>query len=320
MQLVGIAKAAHNAPLLEAKRQVSYSHLATGKWINRVEGSRHSFEWSINPYRGCEMACQYCYARYTHEFMELREPEDFETRIFAKVWNASEFRRELAKVPMSQAIAIGTATDPYQHAERRYELTRRILEVFATVSGRKLWITTKSDLPMRDLELLQQVAKRHVLYVNFTVTTLDAQLARGLEPRAPRPDLRLAAVASLAAAGIRCGVIASPILPGINDDEIDLHALAQQAKASGAQWFGGGVLFLKSPTKEVFLSYLEREHPQLHRKYQATYETGARPSREYHQKIEALFERVRLGVGLSRKATPYLPPDWERGNQLSLAL
>lgn len=320
MQLIGIAKAAHSAPLLEAKRQVSYSHLATGKWINRVSDSRHSFEWSINPYRGCEMACQYCYARYTHEFMELREPDDFENRIFAKVWNASEFRRELSRIPLPQAIALGTATDPYQHAERRYELTRRILEVFATTSGRRLWITTKSDLPVRDLGLLQQVARRHVLYINFTITTPDADLARGLEPRAPRPDLRLAALQALTSAGIKCGVIVSPIMPGINDDASDLELLALRAKAAGASWFGGGVLFLKSPTREVFFNYLRHNHPALEHRYDLTFAAAARPSRDYHQKIESQFDLIRASSGLSRKATPYLPPDWEHGNQLSLAL
>lgn len=318
MQLVGIAKAAFEAALLQAKSSVSYSHLATGKWINRVANSRFAFDWSINPYRGCEMACQYCYARYTHEFMELREPQDFETRIFAKVWNSSEFRRELARIPKSQAIALGTATDPYQHAERRYELTRRILEIFATESGRKFWITTKSDLPPRDLDVLKQVAQRNLIYINFTITTLDADLARGLEPKAPRPDLRLAAMQSLTRAGIRCGVIASPVLPGLNDSEAQLTALANEAKAHGAQWFGGGVLFLKSPTKEVFMDYLKREQPAFAARYESTYETSSRPSRDYHEKIEQLFESIRLTTGLSRRATPYLPPDWEQGSQLSL--
>lgn len=320
MQLVGIAKAAAEAPLLNLKRSVSYSHLATGKWINRVADSRHSFDWSINPYRGCEMACQYCYARYTHEFMELRHPSDFETRIFAKAWNSSEFRRELSRVPKSQAIAIGTATDPYQHAERRYELTRRILEVFATTSGRKLWITTKSDLPVRDLDLLTHVARRNILYLNFTITTLDPDLARGLEPKAPRPDLRLATLQSLTNAGIRCGVIASPVLPGINDDDASLLALARSAKSSGAAWFGGGVLFLKSPTREVFFAYLDRDHPHLAARYKNAFAASARPSRDYHQRIENRFEAIRAATGLTRKATPYLPPDWEVGAQLSLPL
>lgn len=320
MQLVGIAKAAAAAPTLSAKRTVSYSHLPTGKWINRVADSRHSFDWSINPYRGCEMACQYCYARYTHEFMELREPTDFETRIFAKQWHPTSFRDELARIPLSQPIAIGTATDPYQHAERRYELTRRILEVFATHSGRKLWITTKSDLPVRDLELLTRVARRHLLYINFTITILDATLARGLEPKAPRPDLRLAALQKLRQAGIQCGVIASPVLPGLNDSEAQLTALAHAARAAGAQWFGGGVLFLKSPTREVFFDYLTREHPHLLARYQDSFHAAARLPLDYQRRIEQRFDRLRAATGLGRKATPYLPPDWESGRQLALDL
>jgi DNA repair photolyase len=320
MTLIGIAKAAAAAPVLEAKRQVSYSHLATGKWINRVEDSRHSFEWSINPYRGCEMACQYCYARYTHEFMELRQPEDFETRIFAKVWDRGAFRAELQRIPKGEAIAMGTATDPYQHAERRYELTRRILEVFAKENGRKLWITTKSDLPLRDLALLKEVSRRNVLYVNLTVTTLDADLARGLEPRAPRPDLRLGTIAALRRAGIYCGVIASPVIPGLNDSEAALDELAAAARRVDAQWFGGGVLFLKSPTREVFFDYLRREHPRLLGRFAATFYGAARPSREYHSRMEGLFESLRQRHGLSRRAAAYTPPEWDYGSQMALAL
>ncbi len=320
MHLVGIAKAAAAAPVLDSKRSVTYSHLATGKWINRVEDSRHSFDWSINPYRGCEMACQYCYARYTHEFLELRQPEDFETKIFAKTWNAAAFRSELARIPLSQAIALGTATDPYQHAERRYQLTRKILEILARSSGRKLWITTKSDLPVRDLDLLERVARRNLLYVNFTVTTLDADLARGLEPGAPRPDLRLAALAQLSRRGIRCGAIASPVLPELNDSEANLDAIAAAAQAAGAQWFGGGVLFLKSPTREVFFRFLAERHPSLSRFYERAYAASARPSRDYQQRIEERFANIRQRYRLSRKATPYLPPDWEAGRQLALAL
>jgi DNA repair photolyase len=317
-RLVGIAKAASTAPTLEAKRAVTYRLLATGKWINRVVDSRYSFDWSINPYRGCEMACQYCYARYTHEFMELREPEDFETRIFAKTWDKSAFRQELAKVPKSQAIAIGTATDPYQHAERRYRLTERILEEFARDSGRKIWITTKSDLPLRDLTLLQQVARRNVLYLNMTVTTLDDELARALEPRAPRPILRLETVRELTAGGIRCGVMASPVLPALNDAEADLDRLGAAAKAHGAEWFGGGPLFLKSPTREVFFRFLGETRPELLNHYERLFAGGSRLERALQTEIEQRFDAIRLRHGLSRRATPYLPPDWEQGNQMSL--
>jgi DNA repair photolyase len=319
MPLVGIAKAAAAAPVLEAKRMVAYSQLATGKWINRVAGGRFGFDWSINPYRGCEMACQYCYARYTHEFMELREPEDFETKIFAKSWSAAAFRQELAKIPLSQGLALGTATDPYQHAERRYELTKKILEIFSQSSGRKIWITTKSDLPQRDLDLLERVARRNLLYINFTITTLDERLARGLEPAAPRPDLRLKALQALRERDIYCGAMASPVMPGINDAEDDLEKLGEAAKAAGAKWFGGAVLFLRSPTREVFWKYLQETHPSLLERYEAYYSV-ARAPREYQTQMEERFNEIRRKLGLARKVAPYLPPDWEVGRQLALAL
>ena len=143
------------------------------------------FEWTINPYRGCEFGCKYCYARYTHEFMELRAPLDFERAIFAKEFDARAFSRELRAVKAEDWIAIGTATDPYQPAERRYCLTQRVLEVFLRREGFQLAITTKSDLVARDAELLAAVGVRNRVRVNITVTTLDAGLARLLEPMAP---------------------------------------------------------------------------------------------------------------------------------------
>ncbi|GAB4360890.1 MAG: PA0069 family radical SAM protein [Bryobacter sp.] len=318
MHLVGIAKAAAASSLLEAKRKVDYRELATQKWINRVPAGRHSFNWSINPYRGCEMACAYCYARYTHEFMELREPADFETRIFSKQWNPAAFRAELAAIPRSEAIALGTATDPYQAAERRFQLTRKILTEFARDAGRRIWITTKSDLPARDLDLLEAVSRRHILLVNFTITTLDAQLARQWEPGAPRPDLRLRALQQLSARGIACGVIASPIAPQLNDDEADLLRLAEAAKQAGARWFGGGSLFLKSPTKEVFLSFLAQQHLDLLPTYAAQFGTHARLSPQQQQTIEARLERVRQATQLSRKAVWSVPEEFESGRQLAL--
>jgi DNA repair photolyase len=320
MRLIGIAKAAAEAPTLEAKREVTYRRLATGKWITKVDNPRHSFSWSINPYRGCEMACRYCYARYTHEFMELNGGEDFETKIFAKTWSAPAFHAELARVPMSQSIAIGTATDPYQHAERRYQLTRKILEVFAGQSARKLSITTKSDLPVRDIEVLGRVAQRNQLHLNFTITTLDLALARELEPGAPRPDLRLEAIERLSARGIHCGVIASPVIPGLNDSETGLEALAAAAKAKGGKWFAGGMLFLKSPTREVFFDYVREQRPALLRPLMAVYKESARPAPACQSALDARFEAIRQRQKLARRAPPYLPPDWEAGQQLSLAL
>ncbi|MGH9663294.1 MAG: radical SAM protein, partial [Bryobacteraceae bacterium] len=192
--LVGIARMAAESDVLEAKRTVEYFELPTRRYLGRCSGTRMPFDWTINPYRGCEFGCRYCYARYTHEFMELRDPIEFERKIYAKQWNRTAFGMELDRVPAGETIALGTATDPYQPAERRFGITRSMLEVFAGRRGFRFWITTKSDLVTRDLDLLRQIARGNVVGVNVSITTLDDGLARLLEPLAPRPGLRIEAV------------------------------------------------------------------------------------------------------------------------------
>src|SRR5919205_1910982 len=176
MALVGIARLASESPLLEAKRVVQYFEIPSRSILNRTKPNM-PFRWTINPYRGCEFGCKYCYARYTHEFMEMAA-EEFEDKIYAKAAAAHLLRQELARTDRKDGIAIGTATDPYQPAERRFGRTRAILEVFARGRGRHISITTKSDLVARDAELLSEIARANVLHVNMTVTTLDVGLAR----------------------------------------------------------------------------------------------------------------------------------------------
>src|SRR6266852_2376855 len=242
--LVGIARLASEGESLREGPNVEYFTLPAKSLLNRcVSGRQMPFTWTINPYRGCEFGCRYCYARYTHEFMDL-DPSEFEDKIYAKAHTAELLRRDLRKVDPTQSIAIGTATDPYQPAERRFGRTRAILEVFAEGKGRNLSITTKSDLIVRDLPLLTELKRSNVLHVNMTITTLDAGLARLLEPRAPRPDLRLAAVKQLAQAGIRVGVFPNPVLPLITDSEESLDRVAKAAAEAGAGYFSGGLLFL----------------------------------------------------------------------------
>ena len=232
------------------------------------------FQWTINPYRGCEFGCKYCYARYTHEFMEM-DATEFEDKIYAKSAAAQLLRHELRRVDRKDSIALGTATDPYQPAERRYGRTREILEVFARERGRHIGITTKSDLVLRDLDLLKQIARANVLGVNLTITTLDEQLARLLEPRAPRPELRLRAVRKLAHAGICVGVFPNPIMPGLTDGERNLDRLAHAAREAGALTFGGGPLFLRPAAWKVLLPFLEREFPELAARYRSLYAKAA---------------------------------------------
>src|SRR5437870_964923 len=170
MRLIGIARLASESELLEAKRSVEYFEISTRSILNRTKPNM-PFRWTINPYRGCEFGCKYCYARYTHEFMEM-PPADFEDKIYAKAYPAHLLRQELSRIDRKDAIAIGTATDPYQPAERRFRRTRAILEVFARQRGWRLGVTTKSDLILRDLDLLRAIARANILGINLTITTL----------------------------------------------------------------------------------------------------------------------------------------------------
>src|SRR5271154_4844102 len=224
--LVGIARLAAEGEALREGHNVEYFTLPARSLLNRCTSNRSlPFTWTINPYRGCEFACRYCYARYTHEFMEMRDGAEFEQKIYVKQHTAELLRRELRRVKPGESIALGTATDPYQPAERRYEITRGILEEFARHRGFELGIVTKSDLVVRDLELLKDVERNNALSIHVTVTTLNVDLARILEPRAPRPDLRIEAVHQLSQAGLTVGVSCSPVLPGITDLPADLEAV-----------------------------------------------------------------------------------------------
>jgi DNA repair photolyase len=308
-RLVGIAKLAAEGDLLEAKKAVEYFELPTRRLLNRTT-ERMPFEWTINPYRGCEFGCKYCYARYTHEFMELRRARDFEEKIYAKQFAAATLRTELQKTDRKEAIAIGTATDPYQPAERRFGLTREILTVFARENGRRLSITTKSDLVARDIDLMKTITRANVLHVNMTITTVDEKLARLVEPRAPRPELRLDALRRITAAGIQAGVFANPVMPLLTDTEENLDAVAAAAKAAGATFFGGGLLFLKPCSKQVFLPFLDKQFPDLVPEYERLYRNTAFLRGPYADKIKERVRKIRARHGLSDTPVEYTPELW----------
>lgn len=300
--LVGIARLASEADLLEAKRRVEYRLLESRRLIGRSSGGeRMPFEWTINPYRGCEFGCKYCYARYTHEFMELRGADQFETLIFAKHFDAAAFRAELRRIPAGDRIAIGTATDPYQPAERRFQVTRQILTVFAEERGRAISIISKSDLLARDAALLAQVARHNSVAVLQTITTMDADLARILEPYAPRPALRIGSVRKLAAAGLAVCVMNSPVLPLINDSRQSLAAVAAAASEAGARYFTAQPLFLKPCSRGAFFPMLEQRFPHLVRRYRQRYEQGAYLKGEYPKLIAERVRAVRSEYGLTEK-------------------
>ena len=317
-QLVGIAKLAAGSALLEAKTKVEYFELETRSFIGRCSGERMPFVWTVNPYRGCEFGCHYCYARYAHEFMELREPRQFERKIYAKRFDAARFRNELKKVKPGESIWIGTATDPYQPAERRFRITRRMLEIFSKQGGHKLGMTTKSDLVARDAELIGAIARKNIIHINVTVTTTDAALARLVEPMAPRPDLRLSAVRKLADAGVRVTVLANPVMPLITDSEENLDAVCAAAAKAGAVSFSAAPLFLKPCSKQVFMPFLEQHYPHLVRRYRERYDANAYLRGHYPERIQDLVRKLVARYDFGPRDADYQPPDWQGEAQLGL--
>jgi DNA repair photolyase len=316
MQLVGIARLASQSELLEAKRHVDYFEIPTRSLLNRSKPNM-PFRWTINPYRGCEFGCKYCYARYAHEFMEL-DAHAFEDKIYVKESPALLLRHELAKILKSDVIAIGTATDPYQPAERRYRRTRAILEVFARERGWHLGMITKSNLITRDLDVLGEIAQRNVLNVHVTVTTTDEKLARLLEPRAPRPELRLQAVQKLRSAGVCAGVNANPVMPGITDSEQSLDRVARAAKAHGALTLGGGPLYLPVAAQKVFLPFIEQQFPNLAARYHKAFESNIYLSKAYKDALSERVRRIRERYGLAAGVIEYRPELWAEEEQLDL--
>lgn len=293
-RLVGIARLASQGDSLREGHKIEYFTLPAKSLLNRCISKRKlPFTWTINPYRGCEFGCQYCYARYTHEFMEMRDSLEFEQKIYVKQQAAHLLRQDLRRVKSGEVIALGTATDPYQPAERRYEVTRGILEEFARHRGFELGIVTKSNLIVRDLDLLREFMQRNRISVHMTVTTMSVELARILEPRAPRPDLRIETVRQLSAAGITVGISCSPVLPGITDSPAGLEAIVSAAAAAGARHIFANPLFLKPCSSAVFMPFVERHFPQLAENYRQRYQDRAFLPASYGKRISQLVSRLR---------------------------
>ncbi|MBM3568059.1 MAG: PA0069 family radical SAM protein [Alphaproteobacteria bacterium] len=217
------------------------------------------FDRSINPYRGCEHGCVYCYARPSHAYLGLSTGLDFETRLFMKPEAAVLLRAELAKPGYRPAVmALGSNTDPYQPIEKRWQVTRQILEVLAECDH-PVGITTKAALVTRDIDLLAAMAKKRLAKVYLSVTTLDRALARRMEPRASTPERRLDAIAALAEAGIPTGIMTAPLIPGLNDHE--LEALLEAAAERGAIEAGYTFIRLPHEIKDLFRDWLAEHYP-----------------------------------------------------------
>jgi DNA repair photolyase len=315
---VGIARLAAHGESVRQGHEVEYFTLPVKSLLNRCTGRRMPFTWTINPYRGCEFACKYCYARYTHEFMEMRDGIEFEQKIYAKQHAADLLRQELRKVKPGEDIALGTATDPYQPIEKKLEITRTILEEIARHSGLEVGIVTKSAMLARDIDVLREIGEHNRISVSFTVTTVDTELARILEPRAPRPDLRLECLRKLREAGIRAGVICAPVLPRITDAPKQLEAVVRAAAAAKASHIYANPLFLKPCSAAVFLPFLKEHFPQLAPEYEKRFKDKTFLPSAYRKRISGLFGKLRAKYGIIRESRWEEKPVQRNEEQLRL--
>ena len=326
---VGIARLAAQARHADDGHLIEFRSIEARSLLNRSLSQRTSWiAYSINPYRGCEFGCKYCFARYTHEFLQpisidsklhkrpasTTAPDQpqawataFEHEIYMKENAAWLLEQELRRFDPEWTIAIGTATDPYQPIERRARITRSILEVLARRRGHTIGIITKSRLIVRDIDVLQEIAKHNHLVVNHTITTPDATLARLTEPRAPRPDLRFAALRKMRDAGITAGVLCAPLLPGLNDDPKMLDEMGRRAADAGASFFAANPLFLKLCSRPTFLSFVREHFPALEADYVERYAGRDFVAPDYKRKMAKIVTDVCTKYGLGGRSREELP-------------
>nr|WP_278526471.1 PA0069 family radical SAM protein [Brucella anthropi] len=301
--------------------------------ITRNDSPDISFDRSINPYRGCEHGCIYCFARPTHSYMGLSAGLDFESRLFAKPDAARLLERELAKPNYQpRTIAIGTNTDPYQPVEKKWRIMREILEVLEA-ANHPVGIVTKSALVVRDIDILSRMAEKGLAKVALSVTTLDAHLSRTMEPRASTPTLRLQAIRKLADAGIPASVMMGPVIPGINDHEIE--RILDAAYAQGAREAGYVLLRLPLEVAPLFKDWLLRNYPDRYRHvmslvrsmrdgkdYDAEWGKRMRGTGPYAWQIGRRFEITARKLGFNARRlqlrTDLFEPVEKAGKQLSL--
>jgi DNA repair photolyase len=320
----------------ERSRGTRFIQLTARSVLNNPASTRMGF-WSINPYVGCEFGCTYCYARDTHRWVMERavrrqggkavllsdqeeiadgKPSDktstlppyrptalppeeaFEKEILVKSEVAEVLARTLKPVQVAgHSLVIGTATDPYQPAERKFQLTRRILEVLRSYHGLSIEIITKSPLVTRDLDLLRAISERNEMSVNVSLATADPRLARRLELRSPTPATRLRALRRLIDGGVHAGLIVAPIIPGITDDWTGLARLIEAAKEAGARYVIGSALRLGPAARHRFLPVLEKEFPQLAQRYRRHYARSDLASPEYQEALTRRLNALRVAFG-----------------------
>jgi len=318
----------------ELKPFETIEHIERAKTIiTRNESPDLGFDRSINAYRGCEHGCSYCFARPTHNYLGHSAGLDFERQIYVKVNAVEVLRRELAeKRYRVKPIAMGTNTDPYQPAERTHKLTRGILEVLLE-TRHPTSIVTKSALIVRDLDILTELAKLGLVSVGMSVTSMDHILSRKMEPRASTPEKRLEAVRLLAAAGVPTGIMAAPMIPAIND--MEMERILDAGRAQGAQWAGMVLLRLPGEVREIFREWMLRHYPDRvkhvmslvrdtrgGKDYNAAWGDRMRGEGAYATLMQQRFAKAKERFGLDRKLpalrTDLFEPPVADDNQLSL--
>lgn len=306
--------------------------------------------WSINPYVGCAFGCAYCYARYAHRYVAERKTDAgvdtehaltelpswlaFERRIFVKR-NAADVLREtlvksdsrIAKLWKGETVVIGTATDPYQPAERQFRVTRGVLEVLAREKGLSVCVITKSAIITRDIDVLRELSNRSRFTVHLSLITLDRELARRIEPRAPTPEARVQALERLANAGIDVGINIMPVLPGITDRPAMLDAVVRRVKDAGASHVNACALRLRSSARKRYMPFIESEFPRLSGAYRTAYASGFQVGDAYREGLSRFMrERCRkhgIFYGHSRERTEepeIIVPNAEPSDQLALEI
>ena len=322
------------AELMDERPQTSVTLDSSRKVIARNESPDLGFDRSINPYRGCEHGCIYCFARPTHAWLGLSPGLDFETRLFAKPDAAERLREELAARNYEVApIALGTNTDPYQPTERKLGITRQILQVLRECRH-PVTIVTKSALVVRDIDILSDMARDGLANVTLSVTTLDPELARTMEPRAPAPVRRIETIAALSAAGIPTGVMAAPIIPAIND--MELERILDAAAGAGATSAAYVLLRLPLEIKDLFEEWLMAHYPQRAlrvmalvrdtrggKNYDSRWGTRMKGEGPYAEMIARRFALATKRLNLNRQRSKlrtdlFRPPVLRKDPQLSL--
>jgi len=301
--------------------------------ISRNDSPDIPFEVSINPYRGCEHGCSYCYARNTHEYLGFSAGLDFETRIMVKEKAPELLRNELRSPKWKpQELAMSGVTDCYQPVERRLKLTRQCLEVLAEFRN-PVSIITKNYLVTRDLDLLRELAAHHAAMVHLSINSLDRDLASRLEPRASSPRQRLAAVEALSQAGVPVGVLVAPVIPGLNDHEIP--AVLAAVKAAGAGWASTEILRLPLTVAPIFEDWLDRNFPEKKEKIlgrikairggklnDPRFVSRMRGEGIFASQISQMFHVARRKIGLAEDGPELSTAAFRRpqGTQLALGL